>query len=313
MALFNRLAGPLAILLAFLPLSATAGAPLPGPLVTADWLSENLDAVVVLDVRKELDAFTAVGHIEGAVLVNAKKIRVDKTLKDVELTRMLPDRKAFEAFMSAHGVSSDDTVVLTHGGKKPGHVTGATRLYWQLKYYGFQNVAMLDGGNAAWVEALEELVPDETEVTPGNFVAGEAHPEILATLEDIEKALNGNGDVLVDTRALRFHIGLEQRDYVYAPGHLPNSLILPYQFLHPEKKTALYFPVEKQQAILDSLQIDADKPLILYCNSGYEATSIWFMLHEVMGKKNVRVYDGSLHEWTKDSSRPMTTELGYFK
>lgn len=313
MTFSNRLHALPVILLFLIPLTASAGVALPGPLISADWLSENIEDVVLLDVRKELEEYTSIGHIEGAVLVNAKKIRVNKVEKDIELTRMLPDRKAFETFMSEHGVSTDDTVVLTHGGRKPGHVTGATRLYWQLKYYGFRNVAMLDGGNAAWVEALEELVQDETDVSPGVFVAGEAHPEILVTLEDIEKALNGSGDMLVDTRALRFHVGLEQRDYVYAPGHLPNSRLLPYQFLHPEKKTALYFPVEKQQQILDSLQIDADKPLILYCNSGYEATSVWFMLHEVMGKKNVRVYDGSLHEWTKDSSRPMTTELGYFK
>lgn len=216
--------------------------------------------------------------------------------------------------MSAHGVSTDDTVVLTHGGKKPGHVTGATRLYWQLKYYGFGNVAMLDGGNAAWVEALEELTQDETQqVSPGKFVAGDEHPEINAKLEDIEKALNGSGETLVDTRELRFHVGLEQRDYVYAPGHLPNSKLFPYQFMHAEKGVARYFPVDKQMQTLKSLGIDPDKPMILYCNSGYEATSVWSLLHEVMGRKSVRVYDASLHEWTKDPKRPMTTELGYFK
>ena len=61
--------------------------------------------------------------------------------------------------------------------------------------------------------------------------------------------------------------------------------------------------------ILDSLRIDMDDSLILYCNSAYECASDWFVLHEILGKQDVRVYDGSLHQWTQYESNPMTTRL----
>lgn len=114
---------------------------LPGPFVSTDWLAENTDDVIVLDVRKDIDSFSAEGHIEDAVLVNAKKVRVTRTIDGLELTRMLPDRKHFEKFMSEHGVSSNSTVVITHKGETPGDVAGAARHYWQLRYYGFDSVA----------------------------------------------------------------------------------------------------------------------------------------------------------------------------
>ena len=61
--------------------------------------------------------------------------------------------------------------------------------------------------------------------------------------------------------------------------------------------------------MLRSLHIDQDKALILYCNSAYECSSVWFALHEMVGKQDVRIYDGSLNEWTMDARYPMT--LGF--
>lgn len=289
-----------------------AATTLPGPLVDAEWLAESLSDVIVLDVRKDLDSFVTEGHIEGAILVDAKKVRTTRVIEGVELTRMLPTQTAFENFMSQHGVSNTDTVVLTHQGLTPGQVTGAARLYWQLKYYGFDNVALLDGGNAAWTEALESLVEQVQPITAGKFNAKTKRPEILATRQDIEQVLAGKQQAtLIDTRSLRFHVGLEKRDYVYAYGHLPNSKLFPYKGMHNSQSTAYYMLKEEQLATLEAMQINPDDSIILYCNSGYEATSVWFMLHEVLGKTNVRVYDASLHEWTKDKARPITRTLSY--
>ena len=132
-----------------------AASQLPGPLVDAYWLADNIDDVVVLDVRKDIDSYTSEGHISGAVLVNVKKVRVTRTIDGQELTRMMPGPEDFAAFMSAHGVSNDSTVVLTHRGEKAGNVAGAARLYWQLRYYGFDSVALLDGGNASCRQARQ--------------------------------------------------------------------------------------------------------------------------------------------------------------
>ncbi|HBE93334.1 MAG TPA: hypothetical protein DDW55_12755, partial [Gammaproteobacteria bacterium] len=249
------------------------------------------------------------GHIADAVLVNAKKVRVTRTIDGLELTRMLPDRKHFEKFMSEHGVSSNSTVVITHKGETPGDVASAARLYWQLRYYGFDSVALLGGGNKNWVEGLEELTTDSQPVVEGKFVVKGERPDIYATTTQVEQAHKSGSHTLVDTRPLRFHIGLDKRDYVYAYGHIPGSRNFPYKLMHPEKGIAVYLPVEEMKAAFSALHIDPAASIILNCNSAYECSSVWFLLHELMGNQHVRIYDGSLHEWTKDASHPMTIQL----
>lgn len=281
---------------------------LPGPLVDGEWLVNNRDGVLVLDVRKATDTF-AQGHIPGAVLVDVNRIRIEREIDGKLMTRMRPDATSFEAFMRAHGVNNDSRVVLTHRGETPGQVSGAARLYWHLKYYGFDQVALLDGGNPAWVEALEDLVTDATMVAAGNYRAGDEHPEILATMEQVRQSLGNNAVTLIDTRDLRYHVGLEMKDYVYARGHIPGSRNLPYKFLNPMKSSTRYFETDAYPPLLNALRIDPGAGLILYCNSAYEASSAWFVLHEILGKQNVRIYDGSLHQWTQYEDNPMTTRL----
>jgi thiosulfate/3-mercaptopyruvate sulfurtransferase len=292
-------------------LSATAAhsLTLPTPLINTDWLSENLQSVVVLDVRKDIDSFLKEGHIEGAIFVNAKKIRTNRVVNGIELTRMMPSQSDFELFMSAHGISNDSVVVITHQGNTPGDVAGAARLYWQMKYYGVDQVGMLDGGNAQWVASMEDLTTEVIDKPKAKFKVMRVNPDILAKLELVEKSMNNSKVTLIDTRNLRAHIGLEKRAYVYDFGHIPSSRLFPYKFLHPSKGPMI-FPTKSQiKTRFNALKIDPDGAAILYCNSAYECSSIWFSLHEIYGNKNVKVYDGSLHQWTKDPKHPMTTIL----
>ena len=288
--------------------SRLAAVEFPGPLVKGEWLANNIDEVVILDVRKNIKSF-ADGHIPGAILVDVKEIRIEREINDRDMTRMRPDPARFEKFMRAHGINSDSMVVLTHHGKTSGQVTGAARLYWQMRYFGFDRVALLDGGNPSWVAALEDLVTEVGAITPGNYVVGDEKPDMVATMEQVRAALQDDAVTLIDTRELRYHVGLEKKDYVYAPGHIPGSRNMPYKFLNPVKGSNRYFDRESYLSLLDSLRIDTGDSLILYCNSGYEASSAWFVLREIVGKQDVKVYDGSLHQWTQYETNPMTTRL----
>lgn len=281
---------------------------IPGPLVDGEWLAENRDAVVVLDVRKEIAGF-AEGHIPDAVPVDVNTIRIEREIDGKKMTRMRPDPASFEQFMRDHGVDSDSTVVISHPGDRPGQVAGAARLYWQLRFYGFDNVALLDGGNHAWTDALEDLVAGDVVVQPGNYRVGPERAEILATMVQVRAALGNDSVSLIDTRDLRQHIGLKKKDYVFAYGHIPGSEHMPYKFLHPEKGAMRFLEPEAYTDLLYRLGIDAEDGFILYCNSAYEASSTWFVLHELLGMKNVRLYDGSLHQWTQYADNPMTTRL----
>jgi thiosulfate/3-mercaptopyruvate sulfurtransferase len=307
--IFKPLIGTFLLALFVTNVGASRALELPGPLIDADWLLENIGHVVLLDVRKDVDSFLKEGHIEGAVLVDTRKIRVNRKKGDHELIGMLPDRKEYEHFMSTHGIGTGSTVVITARGDTPGQMAGAARLYWQMKYYGFDRVALLDGGNRAWVDALGDLTNDATVFEPQRFAASTERNNILATVQDVEQALTDSDTLLVDTRNLRFHIGLEKRDYVEAYGHIPGSRLLPYKFLHPAKGNAVFYSTDVIGQALAALHIDLDRDIILYCNSAYECSSVWFALHELLGKKNVRIYDGSLNEWTMDDGHPMTREM----
>ena len=283
---------------------------LPGVLVDVDWLVENIDDVKILDVRKDLDNFIREGHIQGAVLVDTEKVRVTRTINGREVTRLIPARNNFDAFMAKHGISNGDVIVITDEGKTAGDVAGAARLYWHLKVYGYDKVALLDGGNRAWVDAHEDLSTDMVSAEAGAFKTTGGDSSILSTTADVEAVLKNKSATLVDTRSLRQHIGLAQKSYVYAPGHIPGSKLLPYKFVTPEKGSKKFLPIAKVKQTLESLGIDPMGKLILYCNSAYECSSVWLVLHELMGNTKVSVYDGALHEWTMDKTHPMTTMLG---
>ena len=289
--------------------SSQASDALPASLVDADWLSNHRADVVVLDVRKDVDSFNTEGHIEEAILVDVKKIRIERKIDGKLLTRMRPDAASFQQFMREHGINNNSRVVITHRGQSSGDVAGAARLYWHLKYFQFDNVALLDGGNAAWVAALEDLTSEPTQIVQGSYVVGDENTEILATLQQVRQSLDDDSITLIDTRELRYHIGIDKKDYVYAFGHIPGSRNLPYKFLNPAKGDAVYFSVETLVGIFEALRIDLNNSLILYCNSAYECSSVWFVLHELLGKQAVRVYDGSLHQWTQYAANPMTVKL----
>jgi thiosulfate/3-mercaptopyruvate sulfurtransferase len=298
----------LLLLLGGLSTLSIARAEIPQPLVDTQWLAENQASVIILDARKETGTF-ADGHISGAILVDVTTIRVERKINSKTLINMRPDAAGFQRFMRAHGINNDSVVVITHPGDKTGQVAGAARLYWHFKYYGFDQVALLDGGNRAWTTELEDLVTDVEPIVAGDYQVGSERPELLATMEQVQQALADDAITLVDTRDFRYHIGLEKKDYVFAYGHIPGSRTLPYKFLNPAKGSTRYLDHDTLVKLLDSLRIDMDDSLIMYCNSAYECASDWFVLHEILGKQDVRVYDGSLHQWTQYESNPMTTRL----
>lgn len=147
---------------------ASAGS-LPGPLVETDWLAKNKSNVVILEIRKDVKSFTKKpkfkknkktgksklkkvgGHIPGSILVNYKKLRGKKKIDGRTIKKMLVSKAAFEKVMQKAGVNKDSAVVIVYKGESNKDLTIATRFYWQMKYYGFDNMAILNGGMAQWI------------------------------------------------------------------------------------------------------------------------------------------------------------------
>ncbi len=301
----------------------TLAAKLPGPLVDATWLAKNIADVTIIDVRGDTKSFTTPpmfmpdmktgrqqltrvgGHIPGALLADYRQVRTTRLIHGIKVPSMLPGKQNFESFMQRVGLNKNSTVVIVSKGESNGDMTMATRLYWQLKYYGQDKMAILNGGMADWLMHGESISTDGTPPAPGNWQATAERKELLATSDQVAAAVKTGSAQRVDTRSLALYLGTYKKSYVYAKGHIPGATPFPNELLTLPSAPATFTPTKTLRTLVTALEIDPNKNIITYCNSGHLASGSWFVFNELLGIKNVRLYDGSMLEWTLEK-RPVT-------
>jgi thiosulfate/3-mercaptopyruvate sulfurtransferase len=314
--------------------SAAQASPLPGPLVETDWLANNLSNVVILDVRADQESFikkqrggiagiqacggggsgggasNVSGHIPGAAFVPWEQMRADRQEGDTKILGELPKASVFQRWMTRSGVGQDSAVVIAGLGERPSDVVQATRVYWTLRYFGHDNVAVLNGGTAKWAAEDREMEFGRSRAKKGNFKAGPGRPELLASTADVQEAAAGAVQ-LVDVRAQDVYLGLTyHREFVqpHAKGHIPGAKSFPFTLLIDTMgPSATFYTAEQLRELSGIFGVDPSKPTIVYCETGGQASVTWFAFHELLGNKNVRIYDGSMNEWSSDKSRPVVS------
>ncbi|MGF9759608.1 sulfurtransferase [Microvirga sp. 0TCS3.31] len=261
-------------------------------LVTAQWVEDNLDTdgVVLIEVDEDTTAYDK-GHIRGAI-----KLDWTTDLQD-QVRRDFVDKEQFEALLSERGVANDDTVVL-YGGNNNWFAAYA---YWYFKLYGHQDVKLLDGGRKKWELDSRELTDELPTRAQTSYTAQEQDPSIRAFRDEVVAAIGTQN--LVDVRSPDEYAGrllapahLPQEQAQRA-GHIPTSVNVPWSknanddgtFKSDEELTALY----------DEVGFDTDKDTIALCRIGERSSLTWFVLTELLGRKNVKNYDGS---WTEYGS-----------
>ncbi len=298
---------------------------LPGPLVTPAWLEAHRADVVVLDVREDPAGFAAEprfetdpntgqrnlvelgGHIPGALMIDYAQMRTEKMIDGRKIAGMLPDSQQFEALMRAAGVPAGRPIVIVTQATAPEEVDTAARAYWSIKYYGADELAILDGGMARWLEegrAVESGGPAVRKATPGDWKAGAPRAKLLADSEQVAKAA-GNGVQLIDARPAAFFFGLQKRPAVAEAGHIANAIDFPAE-LHarPVGKSERFLSLAQYRFIFRAIGVHPDKPLIVYCNTGHMASGAWFIASELFGNHDAALYDGSMLMWAAEG-RPV--------
>lgn len=212
----------------------------------------------------------------------------------------LPDADRFAAFLARCGWQPGTKLVAYD------HADGAfaVRLWWLMKYFGHDCVALLDGGFKAWLaagHATESLVPKARETAPVNLVPDD---DMVVTTEDVLSNLTGNGFILADVRAAeRFKGEIEPIDPV--AGHIPGAVSFPLQ--RNLTGDGRFKPREEIRAGMMSLA--GDRPasdLVFMCGSGVTACHGIFA-GELAGLRQSRLYAGSWSEWIRDPARPVET------
>lgn len=278
-------------------MATTAMAEVPGPLVSTEWLTQNADSVVVLDIRKETMSFMDVGHIPGAILVDYNQLNGTMDVDGVTLKQMVPQADTFSALMQASGVSNDSSIVIASIGSDMNQVTRATRLYWVLKYFGHDDVAILNGGTASWIADGGDLSDDFSDETTGSFVAGPGRDDIIASTDQVAAASQAGDIAIFDARGLDQYIGLRYKQgFVLEAGHIPGAMLASSSIFFSQSGPKMFEDPSKIIAGLAALNTGGEA--IAYCNSGQYSSALWFLMHEIAGNDQARLYDGSMHAWT---------------
>jgi len=124
----------------------------------------------------------------------------------------------------------------------------------------------------------------------------------LSNGADVKQALREKATQLVDTRSISQYLGTYKKSYVYEKGHIPGAKIMPNELLTGPENKPSFTPAEDLKQLSKAMGIDDKGNMITYCNSGHLASGSWFLYSEILGNRKVRLYDGSMHQWTKEKN-----------
>lgn len=271
-------------------------------LVSTQWLEAELgasdlsilDATTFLpgtgrDARAEFEA----EHIPGAMFVDIK----DVSDSDNSVPHMLPPEHQFASRMRALGLGDGQRVVVYDN--SPLH--SAARIWWMLRIFGARDVALLDGGLSKWKAEGRPLERGRPEVRPGHFTP--SLDRDAAVDKTYMLSIVGNEALeIVDARgAARFAGEDAEPRPGMGSGHIPGSKNLPQGALFRADNS--WKQGEELRAAFEAAGVDLDKPMITTCGSGVTAAVLLFGAH-LLGKDDVRLYDGSWSEWGADPATP---------
>jgi thiosulfate/3-mercaptopyruvate sulfurtransferase len=275
-------------------------------LVSVEWLMNNLEDpnLVILDASVMIESdgdggFRTVngrgnfeaGHIPTAGFADLKGDLVDG---DADIGYAIPEPEQFAAAMGALGVGDDSKVVIYDAGGS----MWAARVWWMLRWVGFDNAALLDGGQAAWTNAgysLSTVPPTRAAKT----LTVNLRPELIVDKNEVLAAIDDESVNIVDALPEAHYRG----DYaMYArPGHIPTATNVSVADLADE--SGHYKSMDELDAMFDG---DRDARTITYCGGGIAASGNAFIMHR-LGFKDVALYSASLQEWSVDPELPMVT------
>jgi len=262
-------------------------------LVDTQWLEDHLDddSIRIVEVD-ENPALYAEAHIPGAIGFDWKKDLQDQVKRDF----LGPE--AFGELFGSHGVSNDHLVVL-YGDRNNWF---AAYTYWYLKYYGHDNVKLLNAPREKWIGENRPTTTDVPSFAPASFTAQAGDETIRAKRDEVQAALDAETK-LVDVRSpqefsgeLIAMPGYEQEG-AQRSGHIPGAASVPWAQAVQEDGT--FKSADDLAELYRSKGVTNGSPIIAYCRIGERSAHTWFVLHEILGQANVKNYDGS---WTEYGS-----------
>ncbi|PSP49261.1 sulfurtransferase [Halobacteriales archaeon QH_7_69_31] len=275
-------------------------------LVSADWVEEHLDDFRsdapdyrLLEVDVDTEVYDDEGHAPGAIGLDWETDLRDTVERDIL------DKEDFEALNERLGITEDTTVVLY--GDNANWFAAYT--YWEYKYYGHDDVRLLDGGRDYWIANDYPLTDEVPEFPSTTYDAGGPRESIRAYRSDVEKGIDSDLP-LVDVRSPE-----EFRGEILAPpglqetaqrgGHVPGAKNISWADVTNDDGT--FKSRDELEALYAEEGIEGEETTIAYCRIAERSSVAWFALHELLGYDDAQNYDGSWTEWGNVVGAPIET------
>jgi thiosulfate/3-mercaptopyruvate sulfurtransferase len=275
----------------------------PETLVDTRWVEEHLkdtEKVRLAEVDYDPKANYELGHIPNAVLFDWKKDINDP------LYRNILNKEDCENLLQKAGINSDTTLVL-YGDFNNWFAAFA---FWVFKYYGYQDIRLMNGGRKKWLEEDRPISKEIPTYNRGNFKASDPDRNIRVFLNQVKEALNAKDRIkLVDVRSPKEFTGeiLAPPEYptehAQRGGHIPSAANIPWGQAVNDDGT--FKSAEELEKIYHPKGITPDKEIISYCRIGERSSHTWFVLKYLLGYPNVKNYDGSWTEWGNIIDNPI--------
>lgn len=265
--------------------------------VDTNWLAEHLESedVVLIDMSSDYTQYQRF-HIPGAIYLGYDNL-IQYRKKDKVAFSI--DNETLYKLLGLLGISQNSHVVIYDdmGGLNAG------RLYWNLERIGHQKISIVDGGLVKWV--LEGRTVDNKPVKPERalYTPNKTSVDNVVDLAKLAQLMQHNKARLLDVRTREEYIGYKK--YPRTTGHIPGASFWPWEnnvdfgggFVLKDNNTL-------ERALKELGVTQKDEPLVVYCQSGHRAAQSYMTLKK-LGYKNVRLYDGSMAEYSQHKNLPI--------
>jgi thiosulfate/3-mercaptopyruvate sulfurtransferase len=275
-------------------LSAAGAQPLLAPFELSARLGDPQLRVVDIRAGKNDAGQTPyeVAHIFGALSAPYPKWRGPK-----ENPGKLPTAEALTGLVRQLGIDGATPVVVVYEGSSSTDFGAAARVYWTLKAAGVPQVSILNGGMKAWRAAGLPLTTEAASAKPSTFTV-QLDRRLIATQDEVAQIAGKDSTLLLDARPEEYFIGATRHAAATTPGTIVGAKNVDNAVFFADGSGAL-LPASEVRRIAAEHGLPTDQPTISFCNTGHWAATNWFVLSEVLGQKDVRLYPESVVAWSR--------------
>lgn len=275
--------------------AAFAAQPLVNPAELAAKLGDSkLRIVDIRDGKVGGKSAYELGHIAGALHAPYSKWRGPK-----DSPGKLPTTATLTSLVQRLGIDATTPVVVVYEGRNSTDFGSAARVYWTLKAVGVPSLSVLNGGMTAWRAADLPVTTAVAEVIGARETSRfevKLDPRLIATRDEVAQVVATHSARLLDARPAAFFAGETRHPAAKAPGTIVGAKNVSHEVWFTENGTLL--PPDDIKRAARQAGVQTDQPTISFCNTGHWAATNWFVLSELLGHGNVKLYPESVVEWS---------------